>query len=140
MLQDQDDFKTRASNFLDTFQQTLQQETKLSSDSHQQKAMHSSNDKPLQKIIKYLRDQNKQLLDTIAKLMENKESVPIQRGNKCKNKPWKHCYECGDNQCHYSKNCNSHYKTDAHHNDATFKDTKGGSKHGLHLEHIKKHV
>ena len=37
-----------AANFLDAFQQTLQWETKLSSDSHQQQALHAANDEPLQ--------------------------------------------------------------------------------------------
>jgi len=65
-------------------------------------------------------------MKTIESLSSKKENEP-SRGNITVLGPWKYCYSCGANRSHDSTHCTSKYKYAAHKDDATFKDTKGGS-------------
>ena len=137
LLEAQDDFKTCTTNFLDTFQQTLHREVtppQQPAFPHHQ-ASHAARDENLCKMIEELKDQNKQLLDTIKILSENKENRRPTKPNQKKNKQdanatWFYCYSCGYNTDHGSDGCTSNLKAATHKNDATFTDRKGGSGKG----------
>lgn len=76
-----------------------------------QQAAYTSNKSDLHQIIKDLKDQNKKLLETIKKLVSNKENLPPKKPNQQHNtqskRLWLYYYSCGANKDHESPECTS---------------------------------
>jgi hypothetical protein len=138
LLEAQNDFKSVTDSFIAEFKQACNQEPKT------QQAAYTSNEQNLHTIIKELRDQNKEMMKLITKLSEGKENVTPPQSNNItpistkKYPTWYYCYSCGANTSHASDNCNSKWKLASHKDNATFKNTMGGSARKCHYPHIRK--
>ena len=147
LLEAQAEFRDYTSSFISEFQEALNQPHALKQppkeDSTVQQA-HAATAPELGNLIKDLRTQlqesqaqNKLLLSIIQSMGANKEN---QNPNAPKvgaaQTKWKYCWSCGANTFHTSDKCNK--KREGYKEDATFKDTKGGSKYRFGALGVKK--